>query len=113
MANTSLGKLSRRRPDLGNLQLTCANSSIILLYTNLASEVIESFIVDLDSYSSDVSMPKQATIDVFNIDPSECGSGGSAGRLLAQAENTDYNSYIALNNAVAQQRNYRITSHLM
>ncbi|KAK6606454.1 toxin subunit protein [Botrytis cinerea] len=42
--NSLLNLLSQRRPDLRNLELTCANSQTLIPYISLVNEVLESFI---------------------------------------------------------------------
>ena len=98
--NTPLEKLLRRRPDLANLELTCANTNTVLPYIDLANEVMESFVVHLDVYKTDPDVPKQSSIDAFNIDPSSAGEGGSSAELLAEPQNTNYNAYCILKSAV-------------
>ncbi len=88
---TVLEKLFQRRPDLGNLQLTAENTDTVLPYMDLANEIMESFIVNMDSFPSD---PRQAQIDVFNV-----GSQNSA-ELLSQPQNTNYDAYQTLASAV-------------
>ena len=39
--------LLHRRPDLANLELTCANTNTVLPYIDLSNEVMESFVVHL------------------------------------------------------------------
>lgn len=43
-----LQKFFDRRPDLGNLQLTCPNTNSVLPCIGLANEVMESFVVHLN-----------------------------------------------------------------
>ncbi|KAK0651020.1 hypothetical protein B0T16DRAFT_453525 [Cercophora newfieldiana] len=92
IAGTVLEKFFKRRPDLGNLQLTCENTNTILPYVDLANEVMESFIVNLDSLAMTATdaRSKQVKLDVYNVqdeDPKE---------VLAQPQNTDYGAYQAL-----------------
>lgn len=64
---SALGSLFRRRPDLGNLELTAENTDTVLPYVDIVNEIMESFVVHLDSYAKDQSKPKQATIDTSNV----------------------------------------------
>jgi hypothetical protein len=91
---TVLGKLLRRRPDLGNLQLTCENTNTVLPYIDLANEVMESFIVNLDSFSIDAKSGPQAMIDVFNV-----GTEDSS-ELLSEPHNVNYAAYCTLSTSV-------------
>jgi hypothetical protein len=93
-AGTSLEMLLRRRPDLGCLQLTCENTFTVLPYVDLANEVMESFVVHQEAYHTDGHDPKQATIDAHNV------LDETTGELLAEAQNTNYQAYCTLKNAV-------------
>jgi hypothetical protein len=92
-----LEKLLRRRPDLANLELTCANTNTVLPYIDLANEVMESFVVHLDEFQKN---PQQVDLDVYNIDPDGEGLGGSSRELLAEPRNTNYEAYCTLKSAV-------------
>lgn len=92
--NTPLEMLLRRRPDLGCLELTCENTFTALPYIDLATEVMESFTVHLDSYTASHTDPKQATIDPFNV------TDETTGELLAQPQHVNYQAYCILKNAV-------------
>lgn len=92
IGGTVLDKLFKRRPDLGNLQLTCENTNTVIPYIDLANEVMESFIANLDSPALNVPdiRSKQLQLDAYNVqgeDPSE---------VLAQPQNTNYAAYQAL-----------------
>ena len=94
IAGTPLEKLFRRRPDLGCLELTCENTFTVLPYIDLANEVMESFIVHLDKYHADTNVPKQATLDVFNV------TDETTTELLAQPQHVNYQAYCILKSAV-------------
>lgn len=94
ITNTPLEKLLRRRPDLGCLELTCENTFTVLPYIDLVNEVMESFVVHLDKYHTDLNVPKQATLDVFNI------RDETTVELLAQPQHVNYQAYCILKNAV-------------
>jgi len=94
LANTPLEKLFRRRPDLGCLELTCENTFTVLPYIDLVNEIMESFIVHLDKYHADGNVPKQATLDVFNV------TDETTSDLLAQPQHINYQAYSVLQNAV-------------
>ena len=85
-----LEKLFRRRPDLGCLELTCANTNTILPYVDLVNEVMESFIVHLDVYTKSVLDPKKATIDAWNVEDE------TSGELLAQPQHISNDAYLEL-----------------
>jgi hypothetical protein len=44
IAKTPLEKLFARRPDLGNLELTCKNTNTILPYVDLVNEIMEQYV---------------------------------------------------------------------
>jgi hypothetical protein len=91
---TPLEKLFRRRPDLGCLELTCENTFTVLPYIDLVNEVMESFVVHLGGYYNDTNNPKQATLEVFNVE------GETTSELLAQPQHINYEAYCILKNAV-------------
>jgi ABC toxin-like protein/neuraminidase-like protein len=94
-AGTALEKLFRRRPDLADLELTCANTNTVLPYIDLSNEVMESFVVHLKSYVKDTKVSKQAKLEVFNIEPND-----DSAELLAQPRNVNYEAYCILKDAV-------------
>jgi receptor-binding and translocation channel-forming TcA subunit of Tc toxin/ABC toxin-like protein/neuraminidase-like protein len=94
IAETPLEKLFRRRPDLGCLELTCENTNTVLPYIDLVNEVMESFVVHLSDYHASATDPKQAKLDVFNVDDE------TSGELLAEPQHTNYEAYCILKNAV-------------
>ena len=91
---TPLKKLFRRRPDLGCLELTCENTFTVLPYIDLVNEVMESFVVHLDKYHTDPNVPKQATLEVFNV------LDETTNELLAQPQHVNYQAYCILKDAV-------------
>lgn len=100
-AHTPLGVLNARRPDIIDLDLTCANTTTVLPYIDLANEVMESFIVHMQKYAESTENPKQAILDVFNADPDGGeGLGASSAELLAKPQNTNDRAYCILSNAV-------------
>jgi hypothetical protein len=94
IAGTPLEKLFRRRPDLGCLELTCQNTNTVLPYIDLVNEVMESFVVHLNQYHADPNTPKQATLEVFNVEDE------TSSELLAQPQHINYEAYCILKNAV-------------
>jgi hypothetical protein len=94
-AGTALEKLFRRRPDMADLELTCANTYTVLRYIDLSNEVMESFVVHLKAYRKDTHVPKQAEIQVFNVSAND-----DSGELLAQPRNVNYEAYCILKDAV-------------
>jgi hypothetical protein len=94
IAGTPLEKLFRRRPDLGCLELTCENTFTVLPYIDLVNEVMESFVVHLGEYTADKNDPKQALLDVFNVEDE------TTSELLAQPQHVNYQAYGILKSAV-------------
>lgn len=94
ITDTPLEKLFRRRPDLGCLELTCQNTFTVLPYIDLVNEVMESFVVHLDKYKTDINIPKQATLEAFNVEDE------TTSELLAQPQHTNYQAYCILKSAV-------------
>lgn len=91
---TPLEKLFRRRPDLGCLELTCENTFTVLPYIDLVNEIMESFVVHLGDYHKDAHVPKQATLEVFNV------VDETTGELLAIPQHVNYEAYCILKSAV-------------
>ncbi|MBO9204290.1 MULTISPECIES: Tc toxin subunit A-related protein [Niastella] len=85
-----LPELLKRRPDIGNLQLTCENANTVLPYIDIVNEIMESFIVHLPDYQAE----GQAQLEVFNVtdEPTE--------ELLAIPQHINYAAYSKLNEAV-------------
>jgi hypothetical protein len=75
-----LEHLFRKRPDLGNLELTPENTNTVIPYIDIANEVMESFVVNLASYNNDGHLPKQVTIEAHNV------QSESAEELLSQPQ---------------------------
>lgn len=94
IAGTPLEKLFRRRPDLGCLELTCQNTDTVLPYIDLVNEVMESFVVHLGDYHADPNDPKQAQLEVFNVEDE------TSDELLAQPQHINYDAYCTLKSAV-------------
>jgi len=94
ISDTVLEKLFRRRPDLGCLELTCANTNTILPYVDIVNEVMESFIVHVNAYTKSVLDPKQATIEAWNVDDE------TSSELLAQPQHINNDAYLELKKAV-------------
>jgi ABC toxin-like protein/neuraminidase-like protein len=90
-----LEKLFRRRPDLGQIELTCENTNVILPYIDLANEVMESFILSLDDFKVDNHIPKQADIDVHNV-----GTSTTTEELLTAPQNLNLDAYRVLLSSV-------------
>lgn len=109
---TPLKKLCRRCPDLGHLELSCAYTNSVLSYIDLANEVMESFIVHINNYTSDTHIPKQTNITVFNEDATTEAISTDPGSLLARAQNTDDKTYSALKDAVYPALNLSYDSAL-
>ncbi|MGO4293549.1 neuraminidase-like domain-containing protein [Chitinophaga sp. RAB17] len=84
ISGTPLQKLFDRRPDLGCLELTCANTNTILPYVDLVNEVMEQYAVYND--------PKK--LKAFNV------SNETSSELLAQPQHTNYQAYTILSKAV-------------
>ncbi|KAM0313559.1 hypothetical protein ACHAO8_005363 [Botrytis cinerea] len=83
--NSLLNLLSQRRPDLRNLELTCANSQTLIPYISLVNEVLESFIRHKCLGSPD-------SIRVFNT-PIDAQDDEHSPTPLNLPGNTDYEVY--------------------
>jgi hypothetical protein len=94
IGGTPLEILFRRRPDLGCLELTCANANTVMPYIDIVNEIMESFITHEAQYDVDTNTPKQLTLDVWNVEDE------SSADLLATPQHTNYNAYCVLKNAV-------------
>jgi len=94
IAGTPLEILFRRRPDLGCLELTCANANTVMPYIDIVNEIMESFIMHEAQYDADTNTPKQLTLDVWNVEEE------SSADLLAMPQHTNYNAYCVLKSAV-------------
>ncbi|WP_295672216.1 hypothetical protein, partial [uncultured Mucilaginibacter sp.] len=94
IAGTPLEILFRRRPDLGCLELTCANANTVMPYIDIVNEIMESFIMHEAQYDADTNSPRQLTLDVWNVEDE------SSADLLATPQHTNYNAYCILKNAV-------------
>lgn len=90
ISGTVLEKLFRRRPDLGNLQLTCENTNTVLPYVDLVNEVMESFIVHLPQYQADGT----THLDAFNIGEE------TSGELLSTPQHINHEAYARLKDTV-------------
>ncbi len=94
IVGTALEKLFRRRPDLGCLELSCENTFTVLPYIDLVDEVMESFVVHAGDYAKSTLVPKQVTLDTFNVEDE------TTGELLAMPQHTNYGAYCILKSAV-------------
>lgn len=97
ISGTVLEKLFNRRPDLGNLELTCANTNTVLPYIDLANEVMESFVAHQDKFTvaqNDGEIDSSDVIDVWNTEDE------TTDELLAQPQHTNYYAYCILKKAV-------------
>jgi hypothetical protein len=94
ISDTPLEKLFRRRPDLGCLELTCENTFTVLPYIDLVNEVMESFVVHVGEYHNDTHIPKQVTLETFNVE------GEASSELLAIPQHINYDAYCILKNEV-------------
>jgi hypothetical protein len=94
IAGTPLEQFFRRRPDIGCLELTCANANTVMPYIDLVNEIMESFVVHQSVYDNSTVTPKQIDLDVWNVE------GESSSDLLAQPQHTNYQAYCILKSAV-------------
>lgn len=94
ISGTPLKSFFNRRPDLGNLQLTCENTNTLIPYIDLVNEVMENFVVNLKDYKQDTQRPRRAKIKEYNV------GDESSGELLAEAQHTYYRAYEILKDAV-------------
>ena len=81
ISGTPLQKLFDRRPDLGCLELTCANTNTILPYVDLVNEVMENYVAFKH-------------LKPFNV------ADETSGELLAEPQHTEYQAYCILKNEV-------------
>ena len=86
---TLLDNLFARRPDLGELELSCVNTNTIIPYIDLANEVMESYVVYLLNQG-----PADTSIAVFNV------LNETSAELIAAPQHTNYEAYCILNSAV-------------
>ncbi|THC93211.1 hypothetical protein EYZ11_007316 [Aspergillus tanneri] len=78
---TLLDKLFERRADLGDLQLSCANTKVLVPYVDLVNEVLESVVWNLQ----DQKEPRIKPVDADENDTSESS--------LMQPRNTNFQVY--------------------
>ncbi len=88
MDGTPLQALFNRRPDLGCLELTCENAFTPLPYIDLATEVMESFIVHNPQPKDPIKLEAFNTLDE------------TASELAAQPQHVNYEAYCILKQAV-------------
>ncbi|KAI0410904.1 hypothetical protein F5X98DRAFT_381291 [Xylaria grammica] len=81
--STLLDKLFSRRPDLGNLQLSCANTEVLIPYIDLVNEMMESVLWHLSQGGEANVAP-----DAFDMD-----ENSSSGECVAQPSNVDFRVY--------------------
>ena len=81
---TLLDKLFARRPDLRNLQLSCANVNTLLPYIDLVNEIMESFVQNLASAGTSGTVAIQA----YNVDDQDKSED-----LIVQPQAINYNVY--------------------
>lgn len=81
---TLLDKLFARRPDLRDLQLSCANVNTVLPYIDLVNEIMESFVQNLASASTSGAVAIQA----YNVDEQD-----KSKNLIVQPQAINYNVY--------------------
>lgn len=83
ITGTVLEHLFARRPDLGDLQLSCPNTNAVLPYLDLANEVMESFVVHLAEHviTGQYHAPPivKLKIDIYNTGPTD-------GELLSEPQ---------------------------
>jgi hypothetical protein len=87
ITGTVLDSLFRRRPDLGNLELSTENTDTLIPYIDLANEVMESFIMNMPSYGTGPLNSKANTIEVFNVTTED------SDELLSQPQNINMDAY--------------------
>ncbi len=92
---TPLEPLLRRRPDIAELELSCANTNTTIPYMDLANEVMESFIAHQSDFIASSSTPKLSPIYEHNTLEDETND-----ELLAEPKHTNEVAYCKLNNAV-------------
>ncbi|KAF7586481.1 hypothetical protein BBP40_008806 [Aspergillus hancockii] len=78
-ADTLLDRLLERRADLENLELSCANTNVLVPYVDLVNEVLESVICNINY--------------VTHIQPFNAKEGDTSDRNLVQPWNTNFEIY--------------------
>ena len=97
IAGTVLEKFFARRPDLGCLELSCANTNTIIPYIDLVNEVMESFVVHLDKFKVTEAAGEIDVTDIIDVWNTE---DETTNELLAQPQHTNYKAYCILKSAV-------------
>ena len=62
----------------------------MLPYIDLVNEVMESFVVHVGDYDKDTHVPKQVTLETFNVE------GETTSELLAIPQHVNYDAYCIL-----------------
>ncbi|KAL7928243.1 putative toxin subunit [Trichoderma chlorosporum] len=79
-----LATLTRRRPDLLTLQLSCVNTNVLIPYIDLANEAMESFIKNVGN----IVPPAPVPIEGFNMTDEDTSDNS-----LSEPQHTDYSIY--------------------
>ena len=79
--------LFNRRPDLGELELTCQNTNTVLPYVDLANEIMESYVAS--------KIIKSKIIKSFNITEDDTSE-----ELLSEPKHTEFRAYEKLKDKV-------------
>ncbi|RAH67133.1 uncharacterized protein BO66DRAFT_458312, partial [Aspergillus aculeatinus CBS 121060] len=82
--STMLDLLLQRRPNLGDLQLSCANTEILIPYVDLVNEILESVIWGLETNEpkTEISVPR------YDMDRSD-----TSGQCIEQPQHTNLDLY--------------------
>ncbi|KAI1840644.1 hypothetical protein JX266_013151 [Neoarthrinium moseri] len=85
--------LSKRRPDLRKLELTCANSQTLIPYIQLVNEVLESFIRHKNTASALEDKDKPPLIKAFNTPINTGDEDDESLEPVYRPANMDYEVY--------------------
>ncbi|KAF3916292.1 hypothetical protein ABW21_db0202732 [Orbilia brochopaga] len=88
-----LNILFERRPDIQNLELSCANSQTLLPYISLVNEVLESYIRKIREPPLASQDRNQPSIRAYQTPPGFEDDGDSANGVEYRPANTDYLVY--------------------
>jgi len=88
ISGTPLVSLFQRRPDLGDLELSCENTDTELPYIDLVNEIMERYVV----YKADYAAAKSNNENAFNV------VRETTQELLAEPQHTNYLAYCYLKN---------------
>lgn len=86
-------KLKARRPDLENLQLSCANSKTLVSYIDLANEVMEAYVMHLAGLKSQKRDPRTVAFDSPDTDSGKGDADDTSAGEEPRQRNTNLDVY--------------------